>query len=88
MNPSPENVRFHAAGHLAAACILVETGRMEAARAVLNAVHAYVSAGKVDAPPRLKALVAANAEHPDADDLRLLEGWFVHPANTELERHG
>lgn len=85
---SPENIRFHAAGHLAAAVLLVQTDQVPAAKTVLQTVQAYVNHEKVNAPDQLKAKVAANALNPDVADLILLEQWFVDPMNTHIERSG
>lgn len=85
--PTPENVRHHAAGHLAAAIILVEAGHANVARIVLNHVVAYANHPQVDAPPQLLAKlsgVAANPENGEVD-LRLLEEWFCNPLNTIIE---
>lgn len=86
MNITPENVRFHAAGHLAAALLLVEAGQADAAKTVLVSVVAYANHSKVSAPPQLLAKLASVAEAPNSDDLKLLEQWFVDPLNTQIEK--
>lgn len=84
---TPENIRYHAAGHLAAATILVESGYHDAARIVLSHVVAYANHPQVDAPPQLLAKLSAVAANPEngSVDLRLLEEWFCHPLNTIIE---
>jgi hypothetical protein len=86
MTISPENVRFHAAGHLSAALILTEAGNATGAKSVLSAVVAYANHAKVNAPPQLLAKLAAVTEAPNSDDIKLLEQWFVDPLNTEIEK--
>lgn len=86
MEISPENVRFHAAGHLAAALLLVESGQAKAAKTVLGPIHAYVNHDKVNAPPQLKSKVSAVIDAPNSMDLKLLEQWFCDPLNTQIER--
>lgn len=86
--PSPENIRFHAAGHLAAALLLVNAGNVEGAKTVLQSIGEYVNHTKVDAPPALKEKVAEVMASPNAADLILLEQWFVDPLNTKIEKSG
>ena len=86
MNITPENVRFHAAGHLAAALLLVQSGQANAAKTVLSMVQQYVNHEKVNAPPQLKEKVDFVVATPNSDDLQLLEKWFVDPLNTEIEK--
>lgn len=81
-----ENLRFHAAGHIAAALVATEFGHAEAAKKIMQIVLAFASHTTVTAPPQMIAKIAACAEAPNSDDLRLLEQWFVDPLNTVIER--
>lgn len=83
---TPENVRFHAAGHIAAAAVLTQKNFGGAASAIMEEVNKYVQHEKVNAPPSLKAKVIENIKHPSVSDLRLLEQWFVDPFNTQIEK--
>lgn len=83
-----ENLRFHAAGHLAAAALLAANGNKAGAKSVLSVVQEFANHAKVKAPPQLKAKIATNIETPDATDIALLEQWFVDPLNTVIERSG
>lgn len=87
---TPENLRFHAAGHLASAILLVGIGDERGARAVLAVVDQYVNHEKVDAPPQLKEKMTAALESPAANiaEINLLEKWFCDPLNTEIEKSG
>lgn len=86
MSISPENVRFHAAGHIAAALLLVESGQAKSAQTILDTVKGYVDHDKVNAPPQLKEKLNHAISAPNSADLRLLEQWFVDPLNTEIEK--
>lgn len=85
-----ENLRHHAAGHLAAASMLVAHGHEEAAKLVLQAVLEYVHHPLVSAPPQLVAKLAESTDAPieHSIDIRLLEEWFCHPLNTVIENSG
>jgi hypothetical protein len=102
MNPTPENLRFHAAGHIAAAALIVlqeadldkipRAERLTApcASAILSEVLKYVDDPKVSAPPQLRSKLVACIEDP-CNSLMLmtqLEGWFCDPLNTLLEKGG
>lgn len=85
--PTPENIRFHAAGHLAAA-ELIATTHPEAARQILSVVLAYATAPGVSSPPALIKKLSAAAMNPgeSVTDIKLLENWFCHPLNTVIEK--
>lgn len=87
---TPENVRFHAAGHLAAAVLLVESQFSSAAKPVLRAVGAYINHPMVQAPPEMKQMVADATADPEKhlQAIKTLEEWFVHPLNTTIEKSG
>lgn len=85
---TPENVRFHAAGHLAAAAYLVDCGMAESAQKVLSVVQTFVSHPLVSAPPQLIEKLDSNALSPNAEDIKLLEQWFCDPLNTIIEKSG
>lgn len=84
---TPENIRYHAAGHLAAAVLLAQE-HPTAAAAILRDVARYVEHPSVSAPPQLKDKLAAAAGDPRASvqDIVLLEAWFVDPLNTIIEK--
>lgn len=86
---TPENVRFHAAGHLAAAALLAQS-HPAAASVILGAVDQFVNHAKVDAPPQLKEKVLEAKGDPGGHtrDIELLEQWFVDPFNTTIEKSG
>lgn len=87
---TPENIRFHAAGHLAAAHDLAKAGHNDAAAYVLRMVGAYMDEYNVDCPPPMRASIDDYALNPAAhlSDIEALEALFVHPANTALENAG
>lgn len=86
---TPENVRFHAAGHLAAAHLLC-LDHPNAAAVILRDVARYTEHPTVNAPPQLKQKIADAAGDPRAHqkDIALLEAWFVDPLNTLIEKSG
>ena len=86
---TPENVRYHAAGHLAAAAMVAQT-YPKAAQMILDDVLKYVNHPMVNAPPQVKEKVEACASVPatHVKDIILLETWFVDPLNTTIEKSG
>lgn len=88
--PTAENIRFHAAGHIAAAIILINDGQAKAASVILKEVFAYVCHEKVDAPMALKTKVMASISEPAGSlgDLQILEQWFCDPLNSVIEKSG
>ncbi len=85
-----EQIRFHAAGHLAAAAALVERGHAEAAKHVLRIVREFAASPRVQGPPQIaeKLEQAILAPAHCLADIVLLEQWFVHPANAVMEARG
>lgn len=83
-----ENVRYHAAGHLALIHALIKANHIEAARCGLTIINQYVMHEKVNAPPQLKTKVEKALADPAAhlEDVALLEQWMVSPFNTAIER--
>jgi hypothetical protein len=102
MTPTPENLRFHAAGHIAAAAQIVleevdlakipRAERLTApcAAAILKNVLKYVDDPKVSAPPQLRDKLVACIEDPCNNLMVMtqLEQWFCDPMNTVLEKGG
>jgi hypothetical protein len=102
MNPTPENMRFHAAGHIAAAALIVleevdlakvtRAERLTAgcAAAILKNVLTYVDDPKVSAPPQLRDKLVACIADPCNSLMVMtqLEQWFCDPMNTLLEKGG
>jgi hypothetical protein len=102
MNPTPENLRFHAAGHIAAAAHiamqemdLTKIPRAErltapCASSILTEVLKYIDDPKVSAPPQLREKLVACIEDPCNNVILMtqLEGWFCDPLNTLLEKGG
>lgn len=102
MNPTPENVRFHAAGHIAAAALivmveadldLITTGRplrAQCASKILKEVLDYVDDPKVSAPPQLRDKLVACIADPCNNLMTMtqLETWFCDPMNSVLEKGG
>lgn len=86
---SPENIRHHAAGHLAAAAMLA-VGHPKAARALLGVVAQYAARPTVSAPPAVAELLEQAAKDPAANVavITQLEEWFVSPFNTTIENSG
>lgn len=84
-----ENLRYHAAGHLAAAVLLAQE-HPEAARVILRDVEKFASHDKVSAPPQLTDKLTAAIKNPAGcvDEITLLEAWFVDPLNTVIEKSG
>ncbi len=85
---SAENIRFHAAGHIAAALLLVEAGHTTQAAKIMQTVSVFTTHPLVSAPPQVIEKVAHAALAPNAEDLRILEQWFVDPLNTLIEKSG
>lgn len=87
---TPEQVRFHAAGHLAAAYELAGAGKSDAARYVLQIVGKYMDSNRVDCPPPMRLSVDEYATDPAAhlSDIKAMEDLFTHPANALLEQAG
>ena len=87
---TPENIRYHAAGHIAAASLLVENGQPTAAKLILKSVMQYATHPQVSAPPQLIGLLSDACEDPVANliSIHTLEEWFVHPLNTIIESSG
>lgn len=85
-----EQIRFHAAGHLAAASLLVRVGKADAAGVLMGEIVKYVHDAKVDAPPQVKALVADCQAAPGVmlTGIDQLEQWFCDPLNTVIEQAG
>lgn len=83
-----ENIRHHAAGHLASAVLLVDAGQRDAAILIMRIMEAYVNHPLVAAPPAIKRLISDALVKPESQNLRLLEEWFIHPLNTVIEESG
>lgn len=86
---TPENVRFHAAGHLAAAHSLAQS-HPDAAKAVLGIVGQYLESPRVSSPPAIKETLVAAMSNPkeSQDAIAQLEAWFVDPFNSIIEASG
>ena len=84
-----ENLRYHAAGHLAAAALLAHL-HAAAARVLLEEVARFAVHPAVCAPPQLHDKLAAAAAAPAAHvpDIVLMEAWFLDPLNTVIEHGG
>ena len=84
-----ENLRYHAAGHLAAAALIAHD-HPNAAAAILRDVGRFADHPNVAAPPQLREKIAAAAGDPRSHgtDIVLLEAWFVDPLNTVIEKNG
>ena len=85
---TPENVRYHAAGHLAAAVALVQSGNIDGARVVSRIVRAYIYDDKVNAPPQVRAMADQVCDNPTEIELGILERIVCDPLNTTIERSG
>lgn len=86
---TPENVRFHAAGHLAAAHLLAQS-HPEAAKAVLGVVGEYLRSPRVSSPPVIGETLEAAMSSPkeSLEAIKQLEAWFVDPFNSIIEKSG
>ncbi len=87
---TPEQCRFHAAGHIAAAHDLAQAGHTAAASHILGIVLEYMAQRRVDCPPPLMASIEEYAARPGMHlaDIKAVEELFTHPANTMLEQGG
>lgn len=87
---TPENVRFHAAGHIAAAVALVQSGNIDGARTVCRIVRQYLDAPRVDNPPAFRETLDKAIEDPGAEirNLAQLEEMFCDQDNARLEGAG
>lgn len=85
---TPENLRFHAAGHLAAASLLAGSGNLAGARSILAVISEFAEHSKVSAPPQVIQKILENEKEPNPTDIALLEQWFVDPLNTIIEKAG
>jgi hypothetical protein len=84
---TPENLRWHAAGHLAAAVSLIDVGNTDGARTVLGVVKAFLEAPGVDNPPAFRETVARAIADPanEKDNIAALEALFCSPHNAPLD---
>lgn len=84
-----ENVRYHAAGHLAAV-LMIAHRYPEAAKEIIRVVGEYAKRPTVAAPPAITEILerAEQDPHAHAQELTLLETWFVDPFNTVIENSG
>lgn len=84
-----ENIRYHAAGHLAAA-ILIAPEHPEGARAILREMETFVNHDQVSAPPAIQELIGSAINNPAGHikEMTMLEAWFVDPLNTRIEEAG
>lgn len=84
---TPENLRFHAAGHLAAAALLVQRGDVAGAGIIMHAIEAFIHHPTVQCPPRIKEMVSDAIENTAAaqQEIETLEAWFVDPFNSTIE---
>lgn len=87
---TPENIRYHAAGHLAAAALLAKAGELKASGILLTEVVSYLESRSVDCPSPLRMSLSEYAKSPATHmaDILAIEALFVHPANTALEESG
>lgn len=87
---TPEQVRFHAAGHLAAAYELAAIGHAESATFLLQLIGKFMDVERVDCPPPLRFSIDEYARDPRANtaNIKALEELFTHPANTMIETFG
>ncbi len=81
-------MRYHAAGHLAAALLLAQEPK--AARIVLGVVKRFTELPTVSAPPAITEMLDAAIKDPSASsqEITTLEAWFVDPFNTVIEKSG
>lgn len=87
MIATPENVRYYAAGHLAAAALCASTGADIAARLILGEVAKYLEQPNVDSPPKMRASVSEYMKNPSANvaNMKAFEALFVGAENKALE---
>lgn len=83
---NPENVRHHAAGHLASAAA-VSIDHPEAARAILRIVKAFLEAPNVDNPPSFRDTIDRAIADPAAERANIisLEAMFCSPHNAAFD---
>lgn len=84
---TPENIRYHAAGHIAAAALLVQAGDYKGAQIIMHTIEAYIQHPKVQSPPAVRELVSDIIEDTPGSKklIETLEEWFVASFNTKLE---
>jgi len=87
---TPENIRYHAAGHLAAAHALILAGDPDAALTVLRIIETYLASPRVAVPPAVEETLDSAIRHPSESAARvaMLEQWFCDPFNTVIEKSG
>lgn len=85
---TPENIRFHAAGHVAAAMTLVQKNHVQAAKEVCGVVRAFVNDPLVNSPPQIKEMAQRVCDNPTEIELGILERVLVDPLNTTIENSG
>lgn len=85
---TPENLRFHAAGHLAAAVALVQSGNPDGARTVCRIVRDYVNDDRVNAPAQVRTIADNLCLSPTEIEIAVLEKILVDPLNSTIERSG
>lgn len=88
MEISAENIRFHAAGHIAAAYSLAASGHVESARHILKIVREYLDSPRVESPQSVKDVMDAAILDPlgRVKDLIALEELFCDQFNTTIEK--
>jgi len=87
---TPENLRFHAAGHLAAGVALAQAGNIDGARTVYRIVRAVLDMPNIDNPPAFRESLDRAIEDPAGliPEITELEAMFCSPTNTALENAG
>lgn len=88
--PTPENIRYHAAGHLAAVVALIDTGHLDAARVLLKIIRQYVDHPKVECPKKIREAISACIKDPVSSrgTVLALEEMFCDDLNTQIEKTG
>jgi hypothetical protein len=87
---TPENVRFHAAGHLAAAVALVQSGNIDGAKTLCRIVRQYLDSPRVDNPPAFRETLDKAIADPggEVSNIARLEEMFCHQDNARFEGAG
>lgn len=87
---TPKNIRFHAAGHISAAKVLLDTGNVNGTRSIMEVIKEYASHEKVECPAQVLEMIQSVVDEPVGKQelLMALEAMFVDDFNTKIEESG
>jgi hypothetical protein len=86
---TPENLRFHAAGHLAAV-VAIAKEHPKAAKDILRVVQKFLELSSVDNPPKYRETITKALMNPAGElhNIIDMEAQFCGNENTKFEQAG